>query len=175
MLGGFSRSPLHSHSGDPNIPIDIPQLSPLENTEIGTALIHHVNGKLSWSSLVIIYMCKKVSNTSVIRSLIHPFIFTPPPPTMIYIINEFLKYYSIDYHFFKILHTHYLQCKEIPKAVTKITFWHKVNFSLQNIVILSRMLPQKTRKGYNVFFILAVKECNMTKLVKLLCLPLENM
>ena len=29
------------------ISLDIPHLSPLENTEIGTALIHHVHGKLS--------------------------------------------------------------------------------------------------------------------------------
>ena len=61
-------------------PLDIPQLSPLENTELGTALIHHVHGTLSWFSLVIIYMCKKCPNTPVIRSLIHPFIFTSPPP-----------------------------------------------------------------------------------------------
>ena len=49
---------------------------PLENTEIGTALIHHVQGKLSWSNFVIIYMCKKCPNTPVIRSLFYPFIST---------------------------------------------------------------------------------------------------
>ena len=47
---------------------------------------------------------QKVSNTPVIRSLIHPFIFNPPPP-MIYIINEFLKYYSNNYHFLNITET----------------------------------------------------------------------
>ena len=64
------------------IPLDIPHLSPLENTETGTALLHHVHGTLSWFSLVIIYMCKFFSNTPVICSLIHPFIFTSthPPP-----------------------------------------------------------------------------------------------
>ena len=62
------------------IPLDVQKLSPLANTGIGTALIHHVHGKLSWSSSVIIYMCKKCPNTPVIRSLIYQFIFTPPPP-----------------------------------------------------------------------------------------------
>ena len=76
----------------------------IKNTEIGTALIHHVNGKLSWFSLVIKYLClvikcaKKCPNTPVIRSLIYSFI--PPPPYYIYIINKFLKYNSINYHFF---------------------------------------------------------------------------
>ena len=48
---------------------------------------------------------QKCSNTPVIRSLIHPFIFTSattPPPPMIYITNEFLKYDSINYHFLNI-------------------------------------------------------------------------
>ena len=59
------------------IPLDIPQLSPLENTEIGTALLHHVHGTLSWFSLVIIYMCKKMSEYS---SHLFTHLFSPPPP-----------------------------------------------------------------------------------------------
>ena len=69
------------------IPLDIQKVSPLKNTEVGTALIHHVHVKLSWSSLVI----EKCPNTPVIRSLIYPFFHSLPP--MIYIINKFLKYY----------------------------------------------------------------------------------
>ena len=116
------------------IPLDIPQLSPLENTEIGTALLHHVHGTLSWFSLVIIYMCKKMFEYPSHSFTYSPIYFNfPPPPPMIYIINEFLKYDSKHVIiFFKILHKHYLQCKEITKAVTIITLWHKVNFSLQN-------------------------------------------
>ena len=34
------------------------------------------------------------------------------------------------------------------------------NMKLSYIIILLRMLPQKTREGYNFFLILAVKECN---------------
>ena len=100
----FTYSPIYFHLPPPPfIPLDIPQLSPLENTEIGTALIHHVHETLSWFSVVIMYMCKKCPNTPVIRSRIHPFIFTsPPPPPMIYIINELLKYDSINYHFLNI-------------------------------------------------------------------------
>ena len=84
------------------IPLDIQKVSPLENTEIGTALIHHVHGKLSWSSLVIIYMCKKVSKYPSHSLTYLPIYFqTLPPPPMIYIIKKFLKYYSINwaYHF----------------------------------------------------------------------------
>ena len=66
------------------IPLDVHKLSPLENTEIGIALIHHVHAKLSWSSLVIIYMCKKWSNTPGIRSLIHAFTLTLSPYDIYY-------------------------------------------------------------------------------------------
>ena len=76
------------------IPLDIPQLSPLENTEIGTALLHHVHGTFSRFNLVIIYKCKnffEYPSHSFIYSPIY-FHLNPPPPTpMIYIINEFLN------------------------------------------------------------------------------------
>ena len=91
-------------------------------------LIHHVNGKLSWSSLVIIYRCTKLSEYSN-----HSFTYSPiysQPPWYILLTNfwNIIQLLTI----FQIIQKHYLQCKEMPKAVTKITFRHKVNFSLQN-------------------------------------------
>ena len=65
------------------IPLDVQKLSPLENTEIGTALIHHVHGKLSWSSFVIIYMCKQVSEYPS-YSFTYLLIYFHPPPYDIY-------------------------------------------------------------------------------------------
>ena len=76
------------------IPFDVQKLSPLENTEIDTPLIHHVHRTLSWSSHNL--YVQKVSFTY------SPIYFHPPPPTMIYIINKLLKYYSINYHFLNI-------------------------------------------------------------------------
>ena len=38
--------------------------------------------------------------------------------------------------------------------------------------IIENAATKKTRKGYNFGFILEVKECNMTKRIKLLCSPL---
>ena len=73
-------------------------VSPLENAEIGTALIHHVYVKSSWSSLVIIHMCKTVSEYPSHSFTYLPIYFHPLPP-MIYIINKLLKYYSINSHF----------------------------------------------------------------------------
>ena len=82
------------------IPLDMPQLSPLENTEICTALIphvHHVHGELSWSSLVIIYMCKKVSEYPNLP------IYPPPPshPDDIY-YQRMSEILLSNYHFFNI-------------------------------------------------------------------------
>ena len=75
------------------IPLDVQKLSPLENTEIGTALIPHVHGKLSRSSLVIIYMCKKVSDYHSHSFTYLPIFFHPPPPYDIYYqqISEILS------------------------------------------------------------------------------------
>ena len=58
--------------------LDVHKLSPLQKTEIGTAIIHHIHGKLSWSSLVIIYMCKKVSEYP--SHLFTHYPYSPPPP-----------------------------------------------------------------------------------------------
>ena len=58
--------------------LDIQKVSPLENTEIGTALIHHVHVKLSWSSLI--YMCKKVSEYPSHSFTYLPIYFQPLPP-----------------------------------------------------------------------------------------------
>ena len=54
------------------IHLDIPQLSPLEDTEKGTALIHHVRGTLSCFSLV-------QKNVQIPQSFVHLFthLFSP--------------------------------------------------------------------------------------------------
>ena len=85
------------------IPLDMLQLSPLENTEICTALIHHVHhvhGMLSWSSLVIIYMCKKVSEYPN-HSFSYSPIYFPPPPDVIY-YQRMSEILLSNYHFFNI-------------------------------------------------------------------------
>ena len=66
------------------IPLDVQKLSLLENTEIGTALIHHVHGKLSWSGSVRIYMCKKVSEYPSHSFTYLPIYFHPPPYNIYY-------------------------------------------------------------------------------------------
>ena len=55
-------------------------MSPLENTKIGTALIHHLHGTLSWFSLVIFYMCKKTSEYPSHSLTYSPIYFHLPPP-----------------------------------------------------------------------------------------------
>ena len=91
LLAQFS---LYVHKGGlkpDSFHLDVHKLSPLEKTELGTALIHHIHGKLSWSSLVIIYMCKKVSEYPSHSFTYLPIYIHPPPPPVIYIINTFLK------------------------------------------------------------------------------------
>ena len=73
-----------------------------------------------------------------------PIYFHPPPPRLYILSTNFWNMIKLII-IFLILHKHYLHCNEIPKADTKITFWHKV----KNVII-------------------------MTKLIKLICLPLRK-
>ena len=125
------------------ISLDIPKLSLLENTEIITALIHSVQGKLSWSRLVIIYMCIQVSEYPS-HSLTFSLIYFYPPPPPYDIDDEHISSRNLKHGKNKVIKLYYLECCH-KKHV-------KVNF----------------------FLIPPVKECNMRKLIKLLCLPLRK-
>ena len=77
------------------------------------------------------HMCKKMSEYPSHSFTYSIYFHLPPPPRWYILSTNFWNMIQLI-TIFKILHKHYLQCKEIPKAVTEITFWHKVNFSLQN-------------------------------------------